>query len=156
MRRRSGEGASRRVCLCAKKRSRARGGGEEEERGERGGKGAAREPAKGEPTNCYTALWCHSSLPRHGPGIAGMVSVHSPIVLSSSSSSSSPSFLGCYTRFFTAAAAAAASDSLPRSLIYTPLPLFSPSCFASLSLSLSLLSKWPMLRAPTWLSVARE
>lgn len=29
---------------------------------------------KGEPTNCYTALWCHSGLLRHGPGIVGMVS----------------------------------------------------------------------------------
>lgn len=31
------------------------------------------EGMKGEPTNCYTALWCHLSLLRHGSGIAGMV-----------------------------------------------------------------------------------
>lgn len=47
---------------------------EREREGERGGR------TKGEPTNCYTALWCHSSLLRHGPGIVGMVSASSPLL----------------------------------------------------------------------------
>jgi len=37
--------------------------GVKEGRGKRG-------RGKGEPTNCYTALWCHSGLLRHGPGIS--------------------------------------------------------------------------------------
>lgn len=34
------------------------------------GEGWVGEGKKGEPTNCYTALWCHSGLLRHGPGIS--------------------------------------------------------------------------------------
>ena len=44
----------------------AEGGNEERGKTGRGKRGRG----KGEPTNCYTALWCHSGLLRHGPGIS--------------------------------------------------------------------------------------
>lgn len=56
------------------RRLRWRGSERRERERERGGR------TKGEPTNCYTALWCHSSLLRHGPGIVGMVSASSPLL----------------------------------------------------------------------------